>query len=151
MKENDIDIDTLLKGLPTAAIQQKLAAAQRTRERLAKELEEFSQELEARRKTGTTGREWPGELEPLVLAAASLLHGQGDIDRIAACVNDFAAQSLNISSVRFALHRLIRRGLIREADRQFTVTPEGERALAKAKETAKRWIQALEARPERNL
>ena len=75
-----------------------------------------------------------------------MLHGEGDVERIARLADEFAGEPVQTAAVRFALHRLMRRALVAEKDRLFTVTPEGERALTQARDAAKRWIEALESR-----
>jgi hypothetical protein len=145
MKDKDINIDDLLKQhLPKPSFEARLAAQARTQERLRAELDELGAEIYGKREmAGLTGKEWPGQLEPLVLAAAFVLHGEGDVERIARLADGFAGEPVQTAAVRFTLHRLIRRALIAERDRLFTVTPEGERALSQARDAARRWIEAL--------
>ena len=52
-------------------------------------------------------------------------------------------EKVKVGAVSSVLFGLVRRGLISEGEHKFAVTPEGERALAQAKATAKRWIKAL--------
>jgi hypothetical protein len=148
MKKKEIDVDDLLKRhLPKPSIKARLAAEVRTTAQLKKELDELTTRIHGKREmTGVTGENWPGKLEPLVLAAAFLLRGEGDAERVARLADEFAGQQVQTVAVRFTLHRLVWRGLLTEKNRQFTVTPEGERALTQVREAAKRWIQALERR-----
>jgi hypothetical protein len=85
---------------------------------------------------------WPAALELLVLAAAFLLRG-GDIDSIAEKVAVLSSRPYRLAAIRFTAHRLVGRELLSENDRNFTLTPQGERELAQARDDAKRWIDAL--------
>ena len=119
----------------------------RARQRFA-ELRSELEELEAEIKANHTVRPaWPGAIEPLILAAAFLLHGEGDVDAIADKAVELSSDPLRIEQVRFAVHRLARRGLLSENERCFTITPEGERQLSNARSNAKRWIEALDNWP----
>ena len=103
-------------------------------------------ELEVKRQALADEADWPAEAEPLVLAAVALLEGNAGIENTIEAVNKMAAAPVRPFTVRFALHRLVSRGYVSEDKRSFTITPEGRRALEQAKETSKRWIDALENR-----
>ena len=148
MSDNKKDIERLLKeNLPRTEPRDKPArrspARQRAWEEIRKELEEATLELEALTGSQESLPVWPGLLEPLVLAAAFLLHGKGEVESIAENVCQLAPDPPNRGAIRFAVERLVRRGLLSETDRCFSITAEGERELAKARANAKRWIDAL--------
>ena len=143
MKPDDMNIDDIIKRyLPSASQEDTEAAQWRIYDQLRAEVNELNDELEAGGDPATeTG--WPGEMEPLALAATFLLRGEGDVGLIAGLINELAVEKVKVGAVRSVLFRLVRRGLISEGEHKFAVTPEGENALAQAKVTAKRWIKAL--------
>jgi hypothetical protein len=129
-------------GASREEVEERAAAQRRTLEQLRNEVRELQTELEAR----TANPEpppWPGAVEPLVLAAAFVLRGDGDVDSIAEKVLELSSRPHRLGNIRFTVHRLVRRGLLSEHDRCFTITPQGERELAQARDDAKRWINAL--------
>jgi len=131
-----------LPGASREEVEKRAAAHRRTLEQLRTEIQELQTEIEAR----TANPEpppWPGAVEPLVLAAAFVLRGDGDVDSIAEKVLELSSKPSRYGSIRFTVHRLVRRGLLSEHDRCFTITPQGERELVQARDDAKRWIDAL--------
>ena len=140
------DLQRLLQEqLPRASreeVERKVAAHRRTSEQLRAELQELTFELEART-ANLLSAPWPGALEPLVLAAAFLLHGDGDVDDIAEIVAELSSKPHRLGAIRFTVHRLIRRGLLSEHERSFAITREGEQELAQTRADAKRWIDAI--------
>jgi hypothetical protein len=122
-------------------LQKELEARRYRHEQLRSDLAELKAELAARRENEGPPP-WPGALEPLVLAAALLVSG-GDIDSIAEKVMELSSRPYPVPAIRSTVHRLVRRELISESDRSFTVTPAGERELAQARDDANRWIAAL--------
>ena len=147
MEQNKKDIRQLLKEhLPRPTheeLEERAAAHQRTYDQLRAELQELQAELETRTLTAAQ-LSWPGAVEPLVLAAAFVLRGEADADNIADKIRELSSGPLSIAGIRFAIQRLVRRGLLSENDRCFTVTPTGERELAQARDDAKRWMAALD-------
>jgi hypothetical protein len=145
MKRKDINIDDALKQhLAVASLKETLAAQERVRAELQREMKELREELRAKGLTVDDRSNWPGELEPIVLAATFVLGGKGDLAKIVVAANKFAAEKISVHTVRSTLFRLVRRQLVAESNRQFTVTDEGKKALALAKASAKRWIEAME-------
>jgi hypothetical protein len=111
-------------------------------EQVRNERRELEAELEALKAQLPKSLPWPGALEPLVLAAAFLTRG-GDIDSIAEKLAQLSSKPYALPAVRSTVQLLVRRGLLSENDRSFTVTPHGERELAQARDDAKRWVDAL--------
>lgn len=142
MNERDELRRKLQELLPRREDLHKRTEAQRQGlEELRTEIGELHARLAAR--TGNSGLPpWSGALEPLVLAAAFLERG-GDVGSIVIKVTELSSKPYPPGSIRFAIHRLVHRKLLSEDDRTFTVTPEGERELARARHEAKRWIGAL--------
>jgi hypothetical protein len=133
------------KHFPSASreeLEKRAAAHLRTLDQLRNEARELQAELEARR-GNPEPPPWPGAIEPLVLAAAFLLGGEGHVDSIAEKVLELSSKRHQVWNVRSTVHRLVRRGLLSEHDRCFTITPQGESELTQARDDAKRWIDAL--------
>jgi hypothetical protein len=131
--------------LPRASreeLEERAAAHRRTLEQLRTEVQELHAEIEARR-ANPEPPPWPGIVEPLVLAAAFVLRGDGEVDSIAEKVLGLSGKPYPLATIRFTVHRLVRRGLLSEHERCFTITPQGERELAQARDNAERWIDAL--------
>jgi hypothetical protein len=127
----------------------KTTEANRRRvEQLRNDLQELQDELAARNEIQGPPP-WPGALEPLVLAAAFLTRG-GDLNSIVEKVMELSSRPYELPSIRSTTYRLVRRELLSESDRSFTITPQGERELAQAQGDAKRWIEALELLHFRN-
>jgi hypothetical protein len=131
----------LLPGASREELQKRSEAHRLRLEHVRNDIRELQAELAAR--SGNQGPPpWPGALEPLVLAATFLLPGS-DIDSIAEKVTVLSSKPYRLAAIRFTVHRLVRRDLLSENDRSFTLTPQGERELAQARDDAKRWIDAL--------
>jgi hypothetical protein len=130
--------------LPAASLEElkkKATAHQRNFEQLQTEIKELKTELDA--KIGyAVAPPWPGALEPLLLAAAFVL-GSGDVESITVKALELSSTPYRLMDIRFTVHRLVGRGLLSEHDRCFTITPQGERELAHARDDAKRWTDAL--------
>jgi hypothetical protein len=142
MKGNDNIDDIIRRYLPSASQEDADAAQWRIYDQLKAEMNELDIELAAGREPATeTG--WPGEMEPLALAATYLLQGEGDAGLIAGLINELAVEKVKIGAVRSILLRLVRRGLLSYDELRFAVTPAGERALERARTTAMRWIDAV--------
>jgi hypothetical protein len=133
--------EQLPRATPEEA-KKKSAAQRRLMDQLRTELEELEWELEAQGRT-LAPVPWPGAIEPLVLAAAFLLRGEGDVDSIAEKITELTSEPYRVGQIRFIVHRLVRRRLLSEHERSFTITPQGEHELAQARADAKRWIDAL--------
>jgi hypothetical protein len=131
-----------LPGASLEEVEKRTAAHRRTLEQLRNELQELETEIEARA-ANPEPAPWPGAIEPLVLAAAFVLRSEGDVDGIAEKVLELSSRPHRLGNIRFTVHRLVRRGLLSEHDRCFTITPQGERELARARDDAKHWIDAL--------
>jgi hypothetical protein len=131
----------LLPGASREELQKRSEAHRLRVEHVRNHIRELQGELAAR--SGNQGTPpWPGALELLVLAAAFLSRG-GDIDSIAEKVTVLSSRPYRLGAIRFTAHRLVGRELLSENDRSFTLTPQGERELAQARDDAKRWIDAL--------
>src|SRR5215471_4614672 len=147
MKRSEKDIDQILKRyMPPPSPEERkaaLAAHKRVLGELRAELDELKSELDARRRNHPRIDEWPGELEPVVLAAAFLCRNTPEFDAIVGRVNQLSASPTTKSGIRFALFRLVRRGFLVEVKRKFQLTPKGEHALSRAKESARKWLDAL--------
>ncbi|HEY2382858.1 MAG TPA: hypothetical protein VGK48_16910 [Terriglobia bacterium] len=113
----------------------------RRREQLRNDIRELQAEL-AERRENEGPPPWPGALEPLVLAAV-LLVPAGDLDNIAEKAMELSSSRYGLPEIRSTVHRLVQRKFLSENDRSFTITPQGERELAQARDDAKRWIDAL--------
>jgi predicted transcriptional regulator len=70
-----------------------------------------------------------------------------DVDSIAEKVLELGSGPYTLPAIRSTIHHLVRRGLLSENERCFTITARGERQLAHARDDAKRWIDALGERP----
>ena len=125
-------------------LKKKAAAHRRTLEQLRGEIRELEAALETRR-ANPGPPPWPGAVEPLVLAAVFLAGEDADLDSISDEVEDLSSRPYPLAIIRFTTHRLVQRGLLTESDRCFTITPQGERELAQARDDAQRWTDALRA------
>jgi hypothetical protein len=129
-------------GVSREELKKRALEHQRTLDQLRNEARELQAELDAR-SGNPEPPPWPGAAEPLVLAAAFVLRGDADVDSITEKVLELSSKPHRLGNIRFTLHRLVQRGLLSEHERCFTVTPQGERELAQARDDAKRWIDAL--------
>jgi hypothetical protein len=142
-KKNDLH-QRLKELFPRASreeLERKAEAQRRRVEQLRKDILDLEAELAAQRKNRGTPP-WPGALEPVVLAATFITRG-GDVDRIAEKVTELSSRPYALPAIRSTVYRLVRSGLLSENDRTFSVTPQGERELAHARDDAKRWVDAL--------
>lgn len=147
MKRSDKDIDQILKRyMPPLSLEER-KKAQAARKKALGELRERLDEVKARLDAGSEKRprknDWPGEVEPVVLAAAFLCHANPEFEAIAEKANQLAASPLTRSTIRFAVFRLVSRGFLVEVNRSYQLTPEGKSALSQTKASAGKWLDAL--------
>jgi hypothetical protein len=148
MNEKEKDLQRMFQELlPRSEELRKKTAAQIQRlQQLRNDIQEAKAELQAR-KENTAPPPWPGAIEPLVLAASFLVGADADVDSITQKVLELGSRAYALPAIRSTIHHLVRRELLSENDRCFTITPRGERQLAQARDDAKRWIEALGERP----
>jgi hypothetical protein len=122
----------------------------REREKLQEALSNFRQHLPL-----PPGRDITLEhINDLVLTAVRFFHGQGSTLQIARKLDDLGEHTFDAATTLITLSRLERQGLISSRrvemppksgafKTKYTITPEGERRLAKARVDAKRLLDAL--------
>jgi DNA-binding MarR family transcriptional regulator len=89
----------------------------------------------------------------LVLAAVYFFKGKGSTVEIAAKVRELGSLSLDPAAILVSLDRLERQRLLSSHktapdSKVYTVTPKGERMLAKVRASAKRMVDALKGIPD---